>query len=309
MRGREQDSGEGRKMIKVKRLGHATLATPDIERQVEYWTGVMGLQVVDRSKERVFLATKLGEEALALEIGAQSALNRVSFQVEPGSDLGELSAVLRSVGVASERRSDISPAISEAIVFRDPKETLVEVFASTRFHARNGSDTGIDTLKLGHVASRVQDVAKVVDFYVDVLGFRVSDWIGDHFAFLRCGVDHHTVNFVRYEAPKLHHIAFEVKDWSEVQRGCEILRKHGIELVWGPLRHVVGHNVAAYHRNCDGVRVEIFCEMDMMKDETLGYWEPRPWHEEMPLRPKKWPKDTPRSAWGFGSFGTFPGYP
>ena len=82
------------------------------------------------------------------------------------------------------------------------------------------------------------------------------------------------MNFVKYKSPRLHHIAFEVKDWAELQRGCEILQKNGIELVWGPLRHIVGHNVAAYHRNADGVRVEIFCEMDMMKDETLGYWEP-----------------------------------
>ena len=59
-------------MIKVRRLGHATLATPDIERQVAYWTGVMGLQVVDRGKDCVFLATKLGEEAIALERGADS---------------------------------------------------------------------------------------------------------------------------------------------------------------------------------------------------------------------------------------------
>ena len=85
--------------------------------------------------------------------------------------------------------------------------------------------------------------------------------------------------------------------------------ENAIQLVWGPLRHIVGHNVAAYHRNADGVRVELFCEMDLMKDEALGYWEPRPWHEEMPLRPKHWPKDTWRSQWGFGSFGTFPGYP
>lgn len=56
-------------MIDVKRLGHATLATPDIERQVDYWTAVMGLRVVDRSKDRVLLATKLGQEALALEPG------------------------------------------------------------------------------------------------------------------------------------------------------------------------------------------------------------------------------------------------
>ncbi len=77
----------------------------------------------------------------------------------------------------------------------------------------------------------------------------------------------------------------------------------------GSLRHIVGHNFAAYHRNADDVRVEVFCERDVMKEEALGYWEPRIWHEETPLRPKKWPKETLRSTWGFGSFGTFPGYP
>ena len=73
------------------------------------------------------------------------------------------------------------------------------------------------------MAYRVDDVQKVVKFYTDVLGFRVSDWHGDTFAFLRCGPDHHTVNFVFDEVPQLHHIAFEVKDWAEIQRACEWL--------------------------------------------------------------------------------------
>ena len=209
---------------------------------------------------------------------------------------------MQAAGVATERRSDISPEIAEAIAFRDPKGTLVEVFENCRFHQKDKSDEGIGTLKIGHVASRVQDVAKVVAFYTDMLGFRVSDWIGDHFAFLRCGMDHHTVNFVHYESPRLHHIAFEVKDWAELQRGCEILQKNAIQLVWGPLRHVVGHNVAAYHRNADGVRVEIYCEMDMMKDEALGYWEPRPWHEELPLRAQEMAQGHHAKCLGFRVF-------
>jgi catechol 2,3-dioxygenase-like lactoylglutathione lyase family enzyme len=296
-------------MARVRRLGHATLATPDLEQQVDYWTGVIGLQIIDRGKDHAFLATKLGQEAITLERDTTSHLKRVSFQVGPEDDLGEIAAGLQQAGVSIERRNDISPAVGQAIVFRDPAQTLVELFREQCFHPRDKSDTGVGPLKLGHVASRVTDVQKHAAFYMDILGFRMSDWIGDHFVFLRCGPDHHTVNFVRYEQPALHHIAFEVKDWGELQRGCEILAKNEIQLVWGPLRHVVGHNVAAYHRNADDVRVELYCEMDLMKDETLGYWEPRPWHEEMPLRPKHWPKDTWRSTWGFGSFGTFPGYP
>lgn len=296
-------------MIRVRRLGHATLATPDLEQQIEYWTVVIGLQLVDRGSDHAVLATKLGQEAIALERDTSSHLKRVAFQVDPETDLRDAAAQLQKLGVDVEWRNDISPGVGQAIAFRDPADILVELFQQSNFHDRDKSDTGVGPLKFGHVANRVHDVQKQAAFYTDVLGFRMSDWIGDHFVFLRCGPDHHTVNFVHYEQPALHHIAFEVKDWAELQRGCEILAKNKIQLVWGPLRHIVGHNIAAYHRNADNVRVELFCEMDLMKDEALGYWEPRPWHEEMPLRPKHWPKDTWRSAWGFGSFGTFPGYP
>lgn len=296
-------------MIKVKRLGHATFTTPDYEQQLDYWTQVIGLQPIERTRDAAIFATKLGQEAIAIERGAEAQLKKLAFQVAPGSDLGELRHSLQKLGVASETCSDISPGVAQAIAFNDPKGTRIEVYADYEFHKRDKSDTGIGPLKFGHVAYRVQDVQAITDFYCDILGFRVSDWIGDHFSFLRCGVDHHTINFVRYNTPALHHIAFEVKDWSELHRTCEVLAKNSIQLVWGPLRHIVGHNIAAYHRSPDDVRVEMYCEMDQMKDEDLGYWEPRPWHEEMPLRPKRWPKDTWRSAWGFGSFGTFPGYP
>jgi len=218
-------------MVEVHRLGYANLVTPDIEKQVDYWTRVIGLQIIDRSVNQVFLATKLGLEAIALEQGAASHLNRISFQIRPDGDLSEFAAALRRKGVKYERRTDISPGIADALVFRDPADVQIEVFAQCRFHAHDKSDAGISPVKFGHVAYRVRDVQNHAAFYSEVLGFRTSDWIGDHFIFMRCGVDHHTVNFVRYETPALHHIAFEVKDWGELQRACEILAKNNIQLV------------------------------------------------------------------------------
>ena len=41
--------------------------------------------------------------------------------------------------------------------------------------------------KLGHVAFFTKDAKQMTKFYCDVLGFRVSDWMGDFFSFLRCG--------------------------------------------------------------------------------------------------------------------------
>jgi len=296
-------------MIQVKRLGHATFSTPDLDRQMDYWTGVMGLSVIDRSKQRAVLASRLGQEAVVLETGDHADLQRVAFQVAPGTDLAALAQALKKEGVASDLQSDPTPGVAKCLTFKDPKGTVVEIFSDCSFHPRDKTAGGVNPLKIGHVASRVHDVQKVAKFYQEFLGFRVSDWMGDHFVFMRCGIEHHTVNFVQYETQRLHHVAFEVKDWAEIHRTCEVLTANNYPLVWGPLRHVVGHNVAAYHRNSDDLRVECYCEMDIMADEEMGYWAPRPWHEETPLRPKKWANDTWRSAWGFGSFGTFPGYP
>ena len=66
-------------MIAVRRLGHATLTTPDIDRQVAYYTEVVGLTLVAREANRAILATKQGLEAIALEPGAPNALSRIAF--------------------------------------------------------------------------------------------------------------------------------------------------------------------------------------------------------------------------------------
>lgn len=296
-------------MIQVRRLGHATFSTENMGREVEYWQHIMGFVVTDQTKDRVIMSTKYGHEAIALVKGQPGWLQRLSFQVAPGSDLGELAGKLAEHGVKTDRASDITPGIAKALTFTDPKGTLIEIFADYKLQDDDARDPVIAPLKFGHIAYRVTDPKKITEFYIDVLGFRMSDWIGDHFSFLRCGPDHHTVNFARYKEERLHHIAFEMKDSPTINRACDYLAKNKIQLVWGPIRHIVGHNLAAYHRNHDDIRVEMFCELDVMLDETLGYFEPRPWHEDRPQRPKVWPGDTWRAQWGFGSFGTFPGYP
>lgn len=288
-------------MLQVKRLAHATLTTPDIVKQIEYYIEVLGLRAIERSRKRAVLATRTGSEAIVLEQGNKMGLPRLAFQVAPDSDLGELAVAVKEQGLKIERRSGITPGVADAITFEDPKGTLVEIFSNYDFPDIGESEPTLSVLKLGHVAYRCHDVQRVVKFYTELLGFRVSDWRADQFAFLRCAVDHHTINFVTDEQQRLHHIAFEVKDWSEIDRACDHLARKNFHLVWGPGRHNIGHNVAIYHMNPDRVRVEIFAEMDQMKDESLGYFDPRPWHGDRPQRPKVWPPETLRNYWGFGS--------
>jgi len=285
-------------MLQIKRAGHSTLTTPDVERMVDYFTGIVGLSLVAREKNRAILATKSGLEAIVLEKSATVDAPRLSFQLAPRSDLADVAARLKKAGIKSERRTDISPGIGEAVAFQDPKGTTLELFADFAFAPEDNTFNGIMPLKLGHIAYQCPDVQGLVKFYCDILGFRVSDWRGDFFAFLRCSRDHHTVNFLRDAKTAIHHIAFEVRDWSDIKHACDMLAKSDIKLTWGPLRHIIGHNIAIYHKNPDGVVIEFFCELDQMHDEELGFFEPRPWHQDRPQRPKVWGDGTLSNWWG-----------
>jgi catechol-2,3-dioxygenase len=285
-------------MIDVRRLGSASFKTTDLERALSYFGDLIGLSVVDKTTTRAVLATAQGQEAIVLERATESGLSKLSFQIAPSSDLGEATSFLRSKGVVAETASDLSPGVSRAVRFIDPHGTEIELFADYRFAGRDKRQSGVMPLKVGHVAAVAPEIGPVVRFYIECLSFRLSDWRADAAYFLRCNSDHHTVNFFRNDRKSIHHLAFEVNDWAELHRTCDFLARNGYRMEWGPARHIIGHNIACYHRNPDGFLIEFYTELDQMKDETLGYFEPRPWHEDTPQKPKAWPSGTSSNYWG-----------
>jgi catechol-2,3-dioxygenase len=219
--------------------------------------------------------------------------------VGANTDLSAASKILSEKGIKSERRSDVTPRMASALVFNDPNDTRVELYSEVQRLPRAAPAHEAAPIKLGHIAFMVRDAKQMVDFYTSMLGFRVSDWAGDFFAFLRCGSDHHTVNFLRGDEQRLHHFAFELKDWAHVQRACDHLGEKDVQIAWGPGRHGIGHNIFIYHFDPDHRVVEFYTELDQMKDEAAGYFEPRPWHKDHPQRPKVWTDfKAARLTWG-----------
>ncbi|HUJ86809.1 MAG TPA: VOC family protein [Burkholderiales bacterium] len=102
------------------------------------------------------------------------------------------------------------------------------------------ADIPFDLRKIGHVVLRVTDLARSVEFYTRVLGFRVSDVYAEDMmpggmVFMRFGADHHGVALVGgMEGPsqgrELHHFAFEVASLDDVFRDPD---GHWLEIYWG----------------------------------------------------------------------------
>src|SRR5437588_5382869 len=115
-------------MIKARRIGHATFETPDLEKAIAYYDKFMGLVVAEREKDRAFLASKIGQLVIALHKADTARCIKLSFEVSPQEDFGDLSKELAKDGVRSELRNDSIPGIGRVLAFADDKGTLIELF-------------------------------------------------------------------------------------------------------------------------------------------------------------------------------------
>lgn len=285
-------------MIRVKRIGHATFETPEVERQVDYYTGVVGLVPLEREQDRVLLVSQLGDISVIVQRGTAARLTRIAFQVSPHDDLHEHARFLSNEGIRASVDQVSLPGIATMLSFQDPKGTVVEIFNQADAATGVSRPAGVAPTKLGHIAFMMPDIHPYVAFYQRILGFRVSDWQEDFFCFMRCGADHHTINFATGKSTRMHHMAFELKDWAHVQTACDHLGRMDVPIIWGPGRHGISHNIFVYHRDPDDQMVEFYTEMDQMLDEDLGYFDPRPWHKDRPQRPKVWDRKSAALIWG-----------
>src|SRR5688572_2958360 len=144
-------------MVKAKRIGHATFETADLERQTAYYTDVLGLAVAAREKDRVFLATKIGQLAIQLNKGERERCIKLSFEVAPDADFGQLARELAKDGIKSEPRNDSLPGVGSVLAFQDCKGSTIELFKDWSYLGKHTQVSGVGPLKLGHVAWVVND--------------------------------------------------------------------------------------------------------------------------------------------------------
>lgn len=283
----------------IKKIGYASFETTDVSRLSEYYQEVLGFAVQAQARDLIFLSCPMDHHSVVLRRGDRADCTQLGLEVTSDDDLSRLRHRLVARGIAISEATDPAPSIKRRISFAGPGQFTIEVQAEAGTPNHEMSRDAIRPLRLGHVAFKVSDVKATVKFFCDLLDFRESDWIGDFFAFLRCGPEHHTVNFLNNPDQRMHHIAFQLRDIEHVRKACDFLGRRRIPLIWGPGRHGPGHNIFTYHHNPDGQIIELYTELDQISDETLGYFDPRPWHEEFPQRPRVWqPGLATSNIWG-----------
>ena len=127
--------------------------------------------------------------------------------------------------------------------------------------------------KVGHVVLNVTDMERSVKFYVEVLGFSISDvypstMVPGGMVFMRFSTDHHGVALVgsakkESSRSEMHHMAFEVASLDEVFLARKRLEDTGIKVVYEGRRRA-GCQIAVEFLDPDGHHLEIYWGLDLV---------------------------------------------
>jgi len=268
----------------VTAIGHVGLRVVDLDACIDHAEEVLGLRVAERAGDEAFLTCGGPHHALHLIRDESACVDHIGLVAAGPDELERLARHLAEEGIAATSRAE--PRVERSLVFQGPEGFTFEAYTGMTNVPFDYQTTGIRPRRLGHVNLRVADPDRMAAFLQRMLGFQVSDVIGDGAAyFLRCNHDHHGVAVTGGPA-KLHHYAWEVRDVSELVNLCDLLDVRGAGVLWGPVRHGAGENIAVYHREPSGAVVEHYTDMERIYDDG------RP-------RSGRWPADDPRwlSRW------------
>lgn len=249
----------------ISEMGYVAIQTTNLEASISHAESVLGLSERGRSGAAVSLASKNTDRELVYTDAPVNAVDRIGLVAKNREALGVVFARVRDAGFKMLSTDSMSLGRADGFVFVGPGDFIFDIYV------KQGPSTFISQPhspdRYGHVNLHPQDLQGMLAFFTQILDFKVSDVIGDDFAyFLRCNPEHHGVALMKGKG-WLHHHAWQAQSLIDLGKLGDRLHDIDENLLIGPVRHGAGHNMAAYYVEPSGAVVELYTDMEMIYDE------------------------------------------
>lgn len=281
------------KMPEISSLGYVVLNVSDLAEWENFAVNLLGFMPADKSSHRLALRMDEYAQRLILNRSDEDDLAAAGWQLDTPHDLGGYAQQLREGGVeVTEFDDDMKRdrRVEAGFYCSDPNGVQHEFFfgpayspSDKPFHSSvmvgNGFVTGRQGM--GHVLTIAQDYQKTVDFYVDVLGFRISDYIRDSETLPGVELDatflhthtgrHHSLATAHIPAPKkMHHLMVETQDLNDIGQAYDRCIEAGYDMFSGIGHHPNDKVISFYVQSPSGFGLE-FGHGSVIIDD--GSWE------------------------------------
>ena len=166
---------------------------------------------------------------------------------------------------------------SGALAIADPDGNVLHLLDRVHRAGEHSADPGRRPVRVQHVTFSTAALEPMVDFY-RALGLRLTDRMGEKFAWLRSNVEHHSIAAVATgRSGGLDHFSFDLDGWADFKVWADRVTDLGVPVQWGPGRHGPGNNLFLFFDDPDGNHIELSAEMERFFDARAEYpvrtWE------------------------------------
>ena len=275
-------------MARVSEIRHVGYAVADLQTEAEFYRNVWGLRDAGEKDGMLHFAAEGHDELYVVRLrqADTQSIDIITLAANSRADVDALHDKVVSYGCQ--------------IVFAPKDLDTLGGGYGFRFFSKDGLPFEISSdiasgpsrelsrwegipQKISHIVLHSPDHQEMVRFFVDVLGFKVSDWLGDFMCFLRCNQWHHRIALLP-GPPCLNHVAYDMLSVDDMMRGIHRLKQQGTDIRWGPGRHTAGNNTFSYFTTPAGFAVEYTAELEAVDDAT---WEATV-HTPAPLVMDQW---------------------
>jgi 2,3-dihydroxybiphenyl 1,2-dioxygenase len=219
--------------MSLETLGYIGLRASNLEDWADYAGRFLGMQLVDKTRTTLSFRMDDRKQRLVVNQADVDAPGFYGWEVADAAALDQLAGRLENHNVVARGSRALADErhVRDLIVFNDPAgnrlevvhgaETTTDPFKPGR--AISGFRTG--PLGMGHAVLHCEKIGDIVPFYVDILGFRLSDYFLKPFAayFFHLNPRHHSLAFIESGKQGIHHLMVETCFLDDVGQGYDLV--------------------------------------------------------------------------------------
>jgi 2,3-dihydroxybiphenyl 1,2-dioxygenase len=251
----------------IQALGYVGLRASDLDEWQSYGTGLLGLQLVDRSAKSLAFRMDDRKQRFIVSDEAGQGASFYGWEVADAAGLDALAARLERAGIAVARGARAladERFVKDLIIFNDPVGNRIEVFHGAQLaneafkpgRSISGFRTG--PLGMGHVVLTVANIDEMVAFYSGVLGFKLTDYFTSPYrvSFYHVNPRHHSLGFVEIGKNGVHHMMVELFSLDDVGQGYDIAQLEDGRVTSTLGRHINDMVTSFYSKTPSGFHME-----------------------------------------------------
>src|ERR1700731_4808290 len=217
----------------LQALGYAGFGSADLDDWRQFGTGLVGLQAVERSSSLLAFRMDDRKQRIVIDRSLPEGARFFGWEVADAAALDAVAARLEAAEVhvkAEPQTSADSRRVRGLISFHDPAGNRLEAFYGAEIDdtpfspGRSISGFRTGPLGLGHAVLTVENIDAVMPFYVDLLGFGLSDYMQKPFRayFFHINARHHSLALIETGRNGMHHLMVELFSLDDVGQSYDV---------------------------------------------------------------------------------------